>query len=408
VLRRPTLRQFGPLRLPGFRLLFCSTLASSLGTLLAQIALAIDVKDRTNSGLWVGAVLVVGFLPIILVGLTLGPLVDRLERRKLMVIADLVRAAAFFGLVFVGSAGGIVALAFVAGLATGFFRPALYAGIPNLVSEEDLPHANALLQSVENASWAIGPILGGLLTAATSPHAAYWINGVSFLISAALIVRIPARLLQSATALTRGHWTDLKDGFRYVLESRILLAVLLAWGFAGLGIGSISVSEVFLAKNTFHAGDFGYGLLFGGIGTGLVIGSFWSSSIQARLGLARTYGTAIAVMGIGFGLGSLAPDVWVAALCCVVGGIGDGVAIVCNALLVQTGARDEIRGRALTVLMSGTMLVQAIGTILAGALMPPDGARWVWGAGGIVFLIASVIGYLLARHPARAPAPAAV
>jgi MFS family permease len=406
VLRRPTLRQFGPLRLPGFRLLFCSTLASSLGTLLAQIALAIEVKDRTNSGLWVGAVLVVGFLPTILVGLTLGPLIDRLERRKLMVAADLVRAAVFFALVFVGSTGAIVALAFVAGLATGFFRPAVYAGIPNLVPEEDLPHANALLQSVENMSWAIGPILGGLLTAATSPHAAYWINAVSFLISAGLIVRIPARLLQSATALTRGHWTDLKDGFRAVRESRILLAVLLAWGFAGLGIGSVSVSEVFLAKNTFHAGDFGYGLLFGGIGTGLVIGSFWSSSIQSRLGIARTYGLAIAVMGIGFGLGSLAPDVWVAALCCVVGGIGDGVAIVCNALLVQTGARDEIRGRALTVLMSGTMLVQAIGTILAGALMPADGARWVWGAGGIVFLIAAVIGYAFAREPSRAPAPA--
>ncbi len=406
MLRRPTLRQFRPLRLPGFRLLFCSTLASSLGTLLAQIALAIEIKDRTNSGLWVGAVLVVGFLPTILVGLTLGPLIDRLERRKLMVTADLVRAAVFFGLVFVGSAGGIVALAFVAGLATGFFRPAVYAGIPNLVPEEDLPHANALLQSVENMSWAIGPILGGLLTAATSPHVAYWINAVSFLISASLIVRIPARLLQSATALTRGHWTDLKDGFRAVRESRVLLAVLLAWGVAGLGIGSVSVSEVFLAKNTFHAGDFGYGLLFGGIGTGLVIGSFWSSSIQARLGIARTYGLAIAVMGIGFGLGSLAPDVWVAALCCVVGGIGDGVAIVCNALLVQTGARDEIRGRALTVLMSGTMLVQAIGTILAGALMPADGARWVWGAGGIVFLFAAAIGYLLAREPSRAPAPA--
>jgi len=408
VLRRPTLRQFGPLRLPGFRLLFCSTLASSLGTLLAQIALAIDVKDRTNSGLWVGAVLVVGFLPTILVGLTLGPLIDRLERRKLMVTADIVRAIVFFALVFVGSAGGIVALAFVAGLATGFFRPAVYAGIPNLVPEEDLPHANALLQSVENASWAIGPILGGLLTAATSPHTAYWINAVSFLVSGVLIGRIPARLLQSATALTRGHWTDLKDGFRYVRESRTLLAVLLAWGFAGLGIGSVSVSEVFLAKNTFHAGDFGYGLLFGGIGTGLVIGSFWSSSIQARLGVARTYGLAIAVMGVGFGLGSLAPDVWVAAAFCVVGGIGDGVAIVCNALLVQTGARDEIRGRALTVLMSGTMLVQAIGTVLAGALMPADGARWVWGAGGIVFLIAAVIGYVLAREPAGATAPAPV
>src|SRR6185437_9675577 len=293
-----------------------------------------------------------------------------------------------------------------AGLANGFFRPAVYAGVPNLVPEDDLPHANALLQSVENASWAVGPVLGGLLTAAAGPHTAYWINAVSFLVSAVFIARIPARLLQSATALTRGHWTDLKDGFRAVLESRSLLAVLLAWGVAGLGVGSVSVSEVFLAKNTFHAGDFGYGLLFGGIGTGLVIGSFWSSSLQARLGLARTYGLAIAVMAIGFGAGAASPNVWVAAACCVVGGLGDGVAIVCNALLVQTGARDQIRGRALTVLMAGTMSVQALGTVLAGALMPPDAARWVWAGGAVAFAAAAAVGYALAREPARAAAPA--
>ena len=400
------MRQLRPLRLPGFRLLFLSTLGSSFGTLLAAIALAIDVKNRTNSGLWVGAVLVVDFLPIVFVGLALGPLLDRLERRRLMVVADLVRAAVFCSLPFVGSAGAIVGLAFVAGLASGFFRPAVYAGLPNLVPEEDLPQANALMQTVENASWAVGPVIGGLVTAATSPHVAYWINGVSFLVSALLIVRIPARLLQSATALTRGHWTDLRDGFAAVLASRRLLAVLVGWGIAGLGVGGISVSEVFIAKNTFDAGDFGYGLLFGGIGTGLVVGSFWSGAVTDRVGLARADGGALGVMFVGFGLGAISPNVWVAAACCVVGGIGDGVAIVCNALLVQTGARDEVRGRALTVLMSGTITVQAVGTVLAGALMPPDAARWVWAAGSATFAVAGVVGYLLAREPAVAPAAA--
>jgi MFS family permease len=401
------LRQLQPLRLTGFRLLFLSTLGSSFGTLLAAIALAIDVKDRTNAGIWVGAVLVVDFLPMILIGLTLGPLVDRLQRRKLMVVSDLVRAAVFLALPFAPNPATIVALAFVAGIASGFFRPAVYAGVPNLVPDEELADANALLQTIENASWAIGPVLGGLLTAATSPDTAYWINAVSFLVSAALVARIPARLLQSATALTRGHWTDLKDGFVAVWSSRPLLAVLLAWGVAGLGIGSISVSEVFLAKNTFDAGDFGYGLLFGGIGTGLVLGSFFSSSITAQLGIARTYGAALLVMALGFGLGGVSPNVWVCAVFCVVGGIGDGVAIVCNALLVQTGARDEIRGRALTLLMSGTMLVQALGTILAGALMPADAARWVWVAGALSFVVAGAIGYVLAREPASTPATAA-
>ncbi|HEY4747180.1 MAG TPA: MFS transporter, partial [Steroidobacteraceae bacterium] len=209
---RPS-RQLAPLSVAGFRLLFASTLASSVGTLLAAIALAIDVKQRTNSGTWVGAVLIVDFLPTIVVGLALGPLLDRLSRRKLMIVSDLVRAAVFAALPFATNAGTIVALALVAGLATGFFRPAVYAGVPNLVSDELLGDANALLQSVENAAWAVGPLLGGVLTAAWGPHAAYWINAVSFLVSAVLVARIPARLLQSTIALTRGHWTDLKDGF---------------------------------------------------------------------------------------------------------------------------------------------------------------------------------------------------
>jgi MFS family permease len=403
---RPSARQLAPLRLAGFRLLFLSTLGSSIGTFLAAIALAIDVKDRTNSGLWVGAVLVVEILPTILVGLTLGPLLDRLERRRLMVAADLLRAAMFATLPFATSAGEIVALALVAGLATGFFRPAVYAGVPNLVPEAQLGNANALLQTVENASWAVGPILGGLLTAAAGPHAAYWINAGSFLISAVLVARIPARLLQSTTALTRGHWTDLKDGFSAVLQSRPLLAVLLGWGLASLASGAISVSEVFMAKNTLHAGDFGYGLLYGGIGTGLVLGSLWSSALVERNGIARAYGSGLALMAIGFGVGAASVDIWMAAAACLVGGVGNGVAVVCNALLVQRGIVDELRGRALTFVMSATFGLTGIGTIVAGAFMPADGARWVWLAGGSLLAVAAAVGYALARDAMNAVTPA--
>jgi MFS family permease len=406
VVGRPSARQLAPLGLAGFRLLFLSTLGSSIGTFLAAIALAIDVKDRTNSGLWVGAVLVVEILPTILVGLTLGPLLDRLERRRLMVVADLLRAAVFATLPFASSVGEIVALALVAGLATGFFRPAVYAGVPNLVPESQLGNANALLQTVENASWAVGPILGGLLTAAAGPHAAYWINAGSFLISAVLVARIPARLLQSTTALTRGHWTDLKDGFSAVLHSRPLMSVLLGWGLASLASGAISVSEVFMAKNTLHAGDFGYGLLYGGIGSGLVLGSLWSSGLVERNGIARAYGSGLALMAFGFGVGAASVDIWMAAAACLIGGVGNGVAVVCNALLVQRGIVDELRGRALTFVMSATFGLTGIGTIVAGALMPADGARWVWLAGGSLLAVAAVVGYALARDAIEAATPA--
>jgi MFS family permease len=408
VLRRPSAKQLAPLGGAGFRLLFLATLGSSIGTLLAAIALAIDVKDRTNSGLWVGAVLVVEFLPTIVVGLTLGPLLDRLDRRSLMIGADLLRAAVFCALPFASAPATIVGLALVAGLATGFFRPAVYAGLPNLVPEDQLPEANALLQTVENVSWAIGPVLGGILTAAAGPHTAYWINAVSFLVSGLLVTRIAKRLLQSEIALTRGHWRDLADGFAAVLGSRAMLAVLVGWGIASLGIGAISLSEVFMAKNTLHAGDFGYGLMFGGIGTGLVLGSWSSSYVIARIGTTRAYTGALLVMAIGFGAGAAAPNVWVAAACCVVGGVGDGVAIVCNALLVQRGAADRVRGRALTLVMSVTYVLNGAGTVIAGALVHVTGSRWIWAGGGVSFVLAAVAAFSLVRGGRASPMEAVV
>ncbi|HLX19107.1 MAG TPA: MFS transporter [Gaiellaceae bacterium] len=392
-------RQLLPLRNKAFRLLALATLGSSIGTLLAAVALAIDIKDRTNSGYWVGAVLVVAWLPTLLVGLTLGPLIDRLERRKLMIGADLVRAAVFAALPFTSRPTTIVALAAVAGLASGFFRPAVYAGIPNLVPEDQLAVANGLLQAMENISWAIGPILGGVLAAAAGPHAAYWLNAVSFVFSAILIARIPARLLQSKTALSRGHWRDLRDGFSVVAHSRALLAVLFAWGIASLGFGASNVSEVFLAKNVFHSGDWGYGLIYGATGIGLIVGSAFSSLALARFGSARTYGRALLLMAIGLAGAAASPDIWLASVCCIVSGCGNGAAVACNYLLVQQGTTDDVRGRALTVVMSATLVLSAAAYGIGGALLNVTSARWIWAGSAGACAIGAVVGYLIARTP---------
>jgi MFS family permease len=398
-----------PLRLPGFRNLFFATLGSSVGTLLAAVALAIDVQDRTNSGLWVGAVLVVEFLPTIVVGLLLGPLLDRLERRSLMIGADALRVGVFVVLPFAPDAAAVVGLAFVAGLATGFFRPAVYAGVPNLVSDEELPAANALLQTVENAGWAVGPLVGGGLTAIAGPSAAYAINAASFVLSMALLLRIPPRLLQSERALSRGHWRDLADGFRATLASPSMRAVLVAWGIGSVAAGATSVSEIFLAKHTFSAGDFGYGLLYGAIGTGLVFGAWVSAPALVRYGVARVYGASLALMAVGYATTGASPNVWVGAVCCVVSGIGNGGAIACNALLVQRGTFDLLRGRALTFVMSITYALVGVGDGLGGLLVHRPGPRWVWIGSGGAMLLAAATGSLLARNLGHeAPAEAEI
>jgi MFS family permease len=388
-------------REPSFRALFFATASSSIGTLVAAVALAVDVKERTGSGTWVGALLIVDFLPAILVGLLLGPLLDRLSRRALMIGADLVRCGIFVALVFVDSALGIVALAAVAGLATGFFRPAVYAGLPNLVPEEDLPAANGLLQGIENVAWTLGPVAGGALVAVASPDVAYWANTVTYLASAVLIIGIPRGLLQSAAALTKGHWRDLADGVAVVVRSRALLTVLVAWSVAMLGSAGVNVAQIFLADDTFDAGSFGYGVLFGAVGLGLVAGSMLAGTVLGDRSPHGIYPAAIGLMAAGFGAAAASPSVWLAAAFAAVGGVGNGIANVCNVLFVQRGAPDELRGRALTLIMSVNYLVLGIGMAISGPLTDAVGPRWVWGASAFLFAAAAVVAALLARGARR-------
>jgi MFS family permease len=403
----PLSRQLGLLdRAPSFRLLFLASLGSSIGTWLAAIALTIDVFDRTGSGKWVSALLIADFLPSIAVGLLLGSLVDRLARRRLMVGADLVRLAVFCYLPFSGSATAIVVAAAVVGLANGFFMPAVFAGLPNLVDDEELPFANSLLQVTDNVSYTIGPLIGGALVAASGPDLGYWINAATFLVSAALLARIPAAALQAAQAPSRGHFPDLTDGLRVVLRSRALLAVLVAWTIAGLGSSGVNVGEVVLAKVTFSAGAFGFGLLAAGSGVGLILGSALVATELERRGANVIYPSALVLMALGFGAAAVSPNVWVAVACVVAAGIGNGAANVCNGVLIQRGAPDEVRGRAFAIILSLNGAVRGLAMAGAGVLLDAWGARWLWGGSALLIAVAAVAAVALVPRRIVAAVPA--
>jgi len=390
-----------------FRLLFASYLVSGLGTFLAVIALSVDVYDRTHSGRWVSGLLIADFLPAVAIGLLLGPLVDQLSRKRLLVGADLIRLSVFVLLAFSVSAGQIVALAFVAGLATGFARPAVYAGLPNLVHGDDLPRANALLRLAEQLTIMVGTLAGGIVVAAAGEDTAYAVNAVSFGLSAALLLRIPGALLQQGLVASRGYWHDLRDGFHVVIRSRPLLAVLLSWNLAMITIAFVNVSEVFLARDSFDAGNFGFGLLFASNGLGAVIGALFAPGLVERRGMTFLYGGAIGLMGIADIAAGISPNVWVAALFVVASGVGNANALVCNTLLVQRGAPDHVRGRAFTLIMGTNFAFLGLGMIMAGPIVDVYGARWVWGIAGVVGLVSALTGLaLLRREPAAVPQPA--
>lgn len=402
----PLRRQLALLRRPGsFRLLFLATLGSGLGTWMATIALTADVADRTRSPWWVSALFIVTFLPSVVVGLVAGPLVDRLSRKRLIVVADLVRLFVFLTLPFVGSALALVLLAAVAGVANSFFRPAVLAGVPNLVAEEELAHGTSLLQATDWAAATLGPILGGVIVSTFGADLVYVLNAGTFLFSAALLLRIPGRLLQSEQAITRGHWRDLADGMSAFRRSAAMFTVLVAFGFAMLATGLINVSEIFLAERALNRGAFGYGLLWAATGVGLVAGSLLSGSLLEEREVTAIYPLAFVPWAAGILGAGLAPNIWLASAAMVVAGLGNGVTFPLTVLIVQRYTQDALRGRAFTLIISAHNALLGVAMVAAGALTDLAGPRWTYGTAAALLAAGGLTASALVRRISQASVP---
>lgn len=381
-------------------MLFVATLGSAVGTWMATIALTVDVQSRTQSAWWVSALFAVTLLPSVVVGLAAGPVIDRVSRKGLLIGADLARLGVFVALPFVNSVSLIVGLAAVAGVANSFFRPAVLAGLPNLVPEQDLARGTALLQTADWTATAAGPVVAGAIVGASGPHVVYWINAGTFLFSAALVVRIAGRYLQSERGITRGYWRDLREGVGEFRVSRGLQTAFFALGLAAIGAGLINVSEVFLARRSLHAGAFGYGLLWTAAGIGLLSGSLLVGSLLERRTALSAYPWMFLPWAAGTFGAAVSPNIWVAAVAMVVSGIGNGLTFPTTVVIVQQSTADSIRGRVFTVIISAQNALLGLAFVAAGGMTSAVGARWVFGAAAGLSLAGGITAFGLTRRTA--------
>src|SRR5205085_1672794 len=149
-------------------------------------------------------------------------------------------------------------------------------------------------------------------------------------------------------------------------------------------------------KESYHAGDFGFGLLWAGSGVGLVAGGLSASALIAN-GLATAYVRLLVVFALGIAGAAAAPNVWVGAVAMMLSGFGNGGAVVANITLVQRGAPDRVRGRAFTLLMSANYAVLGFAFLLAGPLTNDIGARWTYVCAASTILVAAGAAWRLAR-----------
>ena len=353
---------------------------SFVGDALSMVALVVLVVQITGSASAVGGALVARLLPTLASPLA-GVLADRLDRRIVLVTSDIARAVLVLGMVFARDLILLYALAFLMGLARTFFNPTIRAAFPGVVGEGDLTRANALISGTHSVSIMAGPAFGGLLVASSGVNAAFVIDAATYLVSASFLSRIPLPRPQRDYGEDFGQ--ELRAGLSYLAGARVPLAIVVGAFLTILTVNATAPAEVFLAKETFDAGDAGYGLLVSLWGGGMVLGSALAAVLGGRAGLIPLYflsifAAALALVGAG-----LAPTFALALGALMVAGASNGVDNVTTDTILQKQVPEALLGRVFSVRFLGYSAGEALAYLTGGLVVDAIGTRSTYLLAGV-------------------------
>jgi MFS family permease len=387
-----------------FRLLWFGQIVSELGDWFTYVALYALLFELVGSASSVALLMVMQLLPIALVGPTAGVVVDRYDRRRIMIATDLIRGTVILGLLLVRSPS-MVWLAYVVTAvavgAMGFFEPARSATVPNIVAKRDLVIANAVSTGTWSATLTIGAALGGAAAALLGRDTAFVLNSLSFFISAVCLWQM--RVPKGDAVRGAAGWHGLIEGLAYMRAHKPVAWIALvkgAWAIVG---GGLLVLTVF-GDRVFRPGgssDAGIGILYAARGIGATIGSFTVTAIAraSARSLTRVIGPSYFVAGICYVLLGFAPTIWFAAAFVVLAHTFGSILWVSSNVLLQMAVPDSFRGRvfaaeliAIAVVQSGITFMSALALDRVG-IDPRNLAMVI----GLLLWIPAMVWYLFAR-----------
>lgn len=394
----------GPLRSPAFRRLFAAQTISRWGDTFNAVALVIAVFRLTGSGLQVAATVAFEIVPVLLLGFVAGAVVDRMPRRRVMIAADLGRAAVALALAFLGDNLAVLyAAAFALSAGTVFFNPAAASLLPSVVGKDELVDANSALWSAAVLSQIALAPLAGALVAFAGAGPAFAVNAGSFLVSAALLRTLPAGAPTTPAAPTaptapapaaapRRRLADVAEGLRIVRTSRFLGTLAAVQGLAALSAGASSALLVVLADRHLDAGPSRFGLLVGAIGVGAGLGPLVLRRLLADFRRpSLLFGPYLLRGGVDLALAASSSFGLSLALLAMYG-VGTSTGMVTYNSVLQSTVPDRLRGRIFAfydmVWQSARLASLGLGGVLADAL----GVRAVYVLGGVLLLGAGVLG----------------
>ncbi|HZG89816.1 MAG TPA: MFS transporter [Pseudonocardia sp.] len=384
----------------GFHTLFGASLIAALGTGMHAAALPLLVVQLTDDPVQLGLVVLFAELPWALVALHAGALVDRLDRRRVMVWADAGRCLALVvlvGLVLTGQATvpRLAVVAFALGVGQVFFDVAAQAAVPDLVPRDQrhLSVANARIAVAQsNGEDLAGPPLGSVLFGVWTvlPFAG---NALTFAASSALIASIPAGPAARERRPDRGPrlWAEIAEGVRWMRGSRVLLALAVTAGLGNVVLSAQFAMLVLLATEELGLAEAGYGLLLAAAAVGGIAGSLLVTPATRRWGPGSVLLGAKVVEGVAVLVLGSAGNVLVAAAMMAVGGGLMTAQKVVTATLRQQIVPRRVFGRVLSASRVVAMAGGPVGAGLGGVLAAATTVRTPYLAGGAFLVLVALL-----------------
>jgi MFS family permease len=387
-----------PLANPNFRRLWLAETVSQLGDGLTSLAILVVIHRLTGSVAALAALAITASLPQLLFGLHAGVIADRMDRRRLMIVSDVLRGLAVLSLAWIHTREQVPWL-FVVGFFQAtvgvVFEPARSAFLPSIVEPPSLLAANALAQTARVSAGIAGAAIAGLLlTLPNGAALAFGLDALSFWASAILVARIAAvaRVVTPVGTPGTGHLEELLQGLRYLFGSRLLIGLFVTFAIAMLGLGAVNVLFIPFLVDQLHCSSAVVGLARGAQMAGMLLGGLAVSALAG--GFKPTALVVFGICGLGLSFAGLGLLYWpapVVALLVVVGVCSSALQAGTGTLLQQS-VPDALRGRLESSLDTLLVLVLMLSMAGAGLLSDAWGARRVLLLAGAAVVIAGFVG----------------
>ena len=346
-----------------FASLWVAGLISQIGDRLNEVALIILVYRLSGSStVSVGQVMLFATLPAALLSPITGVYVDRWDRKKTMIVADLVRALLIALLPFSRSLAQIYLITFLVAVASQCFEPAKSAFIPHLVRDEELTAANSLASFGFQLAKVLGPALAGILVVAAGASAAFYLNALSFVLSALALslIKTDSTPITKAQSSLRQVGQDLVEGLRFMSQQRLVLYLTLLMFLATLGAGASPIMILPFTEQVLQVNMNWYGVIVGTMGVGMILGSILVGGVGQRIAELSLLRSGLLLTGVAYLAFANLPYLPLTLVLRLLVGIGWIAFTIAMTTALQRATPDAFRGRVFACFLAAMRLSSAL------------------------------------------------